>query len=110
MRGGKLRCYVAFYQCVQTRNAVGELTTDPATFPLLGYVWARISPLSGQEAAIAKNIRADITHEIETRPTFFAVSPKDQIRYQGRTFEIVSRLNIDERNRQIKYSAVEVAI
>ena len=69
----------------------------------VGTYSAAIRPLSGREAVVAKQIKAEATHMIEMRynPSI-SMNPLDQLLYTKlgvtRTFGVVQALNIEEAN------------
>lgn len=62
--------------------------------------WAEINPLTGREFEDANRLKADVTHVIRMlySPATAALKPKDAIVYNNRVFEIVSKLNPEEKN------------
>ena len=69
--------------------------------------WVSIVPVSGREYFAASGERAEITHKISMAygPT---VLPRDRITWAGRTFDIRSALNVEERNRELTLMCTEV--
>lgn len=105
MRAGKLRHLVTINRYTPTTSAVtGEkLAGYTAATP---QVWAEIVPLSGRELLNAQQIVTDSTHQIRMRYTA-NVSHRDQILFNGRTFEIDAMNNTDERNIELVMLAHE---
>jgi SPP1 family predicted phage head-tail adaptor len=59
--------------------------------------WGSIEPISGRERIVAGQQVPEATHLIRMRYNT-AVTPSDQLWYGSRVFEIMSVVNLDERN------------
>lgn len=69
-------------------------------------VWASVAPTTGREYSEAQKLRAETTYNVITR--FFPdILPDMKILFKNKIFNIVSVLNIDERNEQLKIVATE---
>lgn len=68
----------------------------------VGTYWAQVRPLSGRELENARQIKAEVTHRITLRYQGPAapLNPTQRFLLEGRVFNIVSVVNVDERNRQ----------
>ncbi len=87
-------------------DAYGQLVQAPTT---LAVVWALIRTPTGREAITAQQLQAQLTHVIEMRyPGAVTFSPACQITYKGRTFNVISVPNVDERNRRLDVHCTEV--
>lgn len=86
-----------------TQDAAGQVRD---TWQLVAEVWASIRPLAGSDYYSASGARAEVTHEIILRygPSLL---PKDRISYQGRHFEVLSPMNMSERNRYLRVRSKE---
>lgn len=73
----------------------------------LGQRWASIEPLSGREYMEASQMGSEVTHRIRLR-YFSGLTTKHHLTYGGRTFNIVSMLNLDEGNVVHELMAKEV--
>lgn len=109
MRPGRLRHRVTLQQRVEsTRNTFGEV--EP-TWLVTAYRHAQVSPLTGKEYIQAQQVQADVTHRIVMRADqdTLALTPKWRIGLDGtsRVFDILSVLNIDERDRMVEVMAME---
>lgn len=72
-------------------------------------VWtkkAMVTPMSGFERLRSMQLNATLTHKIVTR-YFAGLTPKHQILFDGRLFQIRSVINIEERNRFYELSCDE---
>src|SRR4051812_11520803 len=73
--------------------------------------WCSIDPLKGDELVTARQVQADVTHKITIRgkpPE--ALQPKAatlRVQWQGRTFNLVSSLNWQERGVFSTITAIE---
>ena len=61
----------------------------------LGQRWASIEPLSGREYMEAAQMGSEVTHRIRLR-YFDGLTTKHHLTYGGRTFNIVSMLDLNE--------------
>ncbi len=69
-------------------------------------VWAKAGPLKGREYLEARKVQPELTYLFEIR-YIEGVTPDMKIEFKGRTFNIQSILNVDERNRFLEIYAVE---
>jgi len=96
---GSMRTEIQIYKRSGVQDALGQetLQDDPyeATF-------AQIVPLTGRELFNARQVQADVTHEVRFR-WVDGVNPRDKIVAQmldgDRNFEILSIVNSGERDR-----------
>jgi len=96
VRAGKLNKRVELLEPTDTRDDYGGVDTTWATW---GWRWASIEPLQGREAFQAQTISASTTHKVTMR-YFDGLTTKWRIVFNGRTFEIVSAINTNERGRE----------
>jgi SPP1 family predicted phage head-tail adaptor len=72
----------------------------------LGVFYANVKPMTGRELETAQAIHAEVTHEV--RMLYDArVTAKHRIRFNGRLFDILSVLNMNERGIETRISAKE---
>lgn len=69
-------------------------------------VWANVSPTTGREYDEAQKLRAETTYTITTR-YFDTIISNMKIMFNGRIFDIVSVLNIGQRNTELRIVASE---
>ena len=62
--------------------------------------WASIAPLSGREAFYVNQVVPEVTHEVHLR-YYPELTAQHRFLYNGRTLNIVSVQNVDERRREI---------
>ena len=69
-------------------------------------VWANVSPTTGREYDEAQKLRAETTYTVTTR-YFDNITSNMKIMFNGRIFDIVSILNIGQRNTELRIVASE---
>lgn len=69
-------------------------------------VWANVAPATGREYSESQRLRAETTYNVVTR-YFSGISPDMKILFENKIFNIISVLNINERNTQLKIVATE---
>ena len=89
-------------------NAQDEAGQARESWYSQGQAWASIRPISGREFFAASGERAEITHSMILRHGT-PLQPRDRITYNGRVFDVISVMNVDERNRYLKAMATENA-
>jgi len=103
MKIGKLRNVVEIQELTETRSEFGEVLKSWET---TSCPWASVMPLSGQELEIARQINNQISHAVVIR--FQEISTTNRILFKGRTLEILSILNTEERDRELHIFCKEV--
>ena len=108
MRAGDLRHRVSLQRQAASKDSFGQRLL---TWETMTQMQCRISPISGKEAAIAGQMRSEITHEISCRyrPEFAdpKIASTYRILFGNRIFNISSSVNRDERNREMTLMVVE---
>jgi SPP1 family predicted phage head-tail adaptor len=66
-----------------------------------------VEPLQGRELWTAKQVVAEVTHRIRFRH-LSGVVPTQRVVFGSRTFEILSVINPEERNRELELLCKEV--
>lgn len=69
-------------------------------------VWASVEPTRGREYQEAQRIRPELTYKIIMR-YFKDITPDMFVKYKDRQFEIVSIINIRERNEMLEMVCIE---
>ncbi len=69
-------------------------------------VWASVEPTRGREYQEAQRIRPELTYKITTR-YHKEVTPDMFIKFKGRYFNIVSIINVKERNEMLEIICTE---
>jgi SPP1 family predicted phage head-tail adaptor len=95
---GKLRHRITIEQVIETQDADGSMIETWTTFAM---AQASIEPISGREYFAAQSTQADVTHRIRLR-YLSGVTPKMRVNYNSRIFDILSVININERNRELQ--------
>jgi len=104
---GRLREKVEIQSPTVSQNTDGEPSITWATIAG-GRVWAAVEPLSGNEAMIAQQVNAGITHRVRIRYRS-DVTTKHRLSYRSRILDINSIVNVDERREQIEMLCTEAA-
>jgi len=94
MDAGKLRERVTVQQASENRNRLGESILSWATF---AEVWASIQGVSAREYLLAGQQQIDISHRVTMR-YLPGLTQKMRLSWRGRTLEIVSVLERDNRS------------
>ena len=105
MNIGALRHQLTIKAINTTEDSYGEVTEDPTTTECT--VWGSIEPLSGRELLLAQQIQATVTHRVRIR-YHSGLDPSMQIVFGTRTFDILSIINLEERNRELEIMCREV--
>lgn len=97
IRPGDLRHEIEIQVQGTARGDAGEIL-DSWTTETNGSIWASIKPGSGREFLAAKQINAEITHEIKLWYYPAGLTPAKRILFGTRIFNIIQVMNIEERN------------
>lgn len=105
MRAGRLRHPILIQKPVGTTGDFGTSTVDWADFFL---AWATVQPLTGNERVEAQQINAAVNYRItlRCRPDL-TISPQHRVKYNDRIFDILSVINVDERNHTLELYCAE---
>ena len=98
MKIGKLRHRILIEQAAETREADGSVIDAWSTYAT---VQASIEPISAREYFAAQSTQADVTHRITLR-YLAGVTPKMRVKHGSRLFDILSVINVKERNRELQ--------
>lgn len=107
IRRGKLRHKIAIQQLSESTDSPGGLVD---TWTTLAERMAEIVPMVGREAFNGQQEQSMLNVKFRLRydSTLSVVTPKMQVIYDSRTFDIVSVVNIDERNIELIFMCEEV--
>lgn len=72
----------------------------------LAQTWASIRPLSSRQYYAASGERSEVTHEIIMRHGV-DIQSRDRIVYGDRVFDVLTPVNVDERDRYLNCRSVE---
>jgi SPP1 family predicted phage head-tail adaptor len=95
LRAGILRHRVQLHSASTGTDEYGEVIES---FTSYATIWARVSPLEGEELIHAQQVNAELTHQVEIRYNS-SVTTTHRVVHSSRTLEIVSIINPDERNK-----------
>ena len=70
-------------------------------------IWAAVAPMNGREYEESQKLRAETTYTVKIR---YAKDIRSDFKvlFRGRILDIVSVLNLDSRNRELKLICTEV--
>lgn len=100
---GELNKKVVLQSYTTSQDSYGA---EVKTYSDTATVWAKTTPLKGREYFQAKQINAEIELEIKIR--YRSVNPKMRIKFGARYFEILSVINVDEKNEELLLMCKEV--
>jgi len=86
-----------------SKNSYGERVETRAD---VAKVWGSVEPLQGRELQAAVQSQSRSTHKITIRHRE-NVTPRSQVLFDGRVFEIESLINREERGRWLDMMAIE---
>jgi SPP1 family predicted phage head-tail adaptor len=102
MRAGDLRHQITVLRSSQTQNAYGEIQNTWAEhLTCRGFV----RPLTGKEVVSGQFTISEVTHKIFTR--YQEIRVTDRIAFEGRTFDIKSVINHEEKGVMLEIVAKE---
>lgn len=101
---GKLRHRVTLQELVKTDDGYGGIVE---TWQDVATVWAAIKPLRGNERYTAQQVQSELSHKITIRYQA-GIKPQMKLLYKGRTFEIESVIDIEERHQWLELLCSEV--
>jgi len=103
MRAGNLSKLVSIGHSIEAIDAVGGVELVWTEY---SKAWASITPLRGTEKWVSAEKHATATHAIRIR-YIAGVTPSMRIEYNDRVFDILSAINVGERNKMIDIVAKE---
>lgn len=83
-----------------------ELKQNEQVLKKIKTVWASVEPVRGREYQEAQRIRSELTYKITTR-FHREVMPDMFIKYKDREFQIISIINVRERNEMLEIICTE---
>lgn len=106
MKGGRLRNLVEIWKYEEIQDEFGQ---PKPQWLFVTKAWAEIRPLLGREGYHEKMEVSDHTHKILMRYIHLPLDATMQIRYNGRTFELMGPpSDWMERNIQLQFNVKEV--
>jgi SPP1 family predicted phage head-tail adaptor len=95
---GKLRHRITIERVSETQDSDSSVIETWSTFTA---VQAWIEPISGREYFAAQTTQAEVTHRISLRYLDGAIA-KMRVKHGSRIFDILSAVNVNERNRELQ--------
>ena len=100
---GRMNKRISFCRYTEKEN---ELLQIEQVLEEIKTVWASVEPTRGREYQEAQRIRPELTYKITTR--YYKEITSDMfIKFKERYFEIVSIINVRERNEMLEIICVE---
>ena len=100
---GKFRQKIKIFEITRTPDGIGGHTTDE---DLIHDVWGDLKPANAHEIWKADQLRQKVTHILNTR--FISnLKTEMRIKYDGRDFDIIGIVDLDERKRFLKLTLEE---
>ena len=103
IHAGMLRHKIELQRQQRTPDGIGGFEVVWETYLT---TFAYIAPLSGTESLVGMQIQDSVTHRIYMRYKD-GILAEDRVLFQGRTFNIRSVLDLEERRRYIEMRAEE---
>ncbi len=104
MRAGALRHPIVIEEVTsEARDAVGGVTPTWTTF---ASPWSAVQSGAGREFFAAKERHGTISHLFIIRQ-LDGITPKMRVSFDGRVFDILSAINVDERDRATHIATIE---
>lgn len=97
MRAGWLRHRITIQTPATVQSASGQV--NPGWSDYLS-AWASIEPLRGREYMEGRQTQASVDHRVRMRYRA-GITPKMQVVFGSRTFQIVSVINVIEGKREL---------
>lgn len=98
MKIGRLRHRITIEQVAEAQDTDGAVLESWTPYTT---VQASIEPVSGREYFAAQSTQADVTHRISLR-YLSGITPKMRVNHTSRIFDILSVINVGERNRELQ--------
>jgi len=98
---------VTLARATTTTDGGGDIVTAYAT--VATGVPASVEPLRGNELFTAQQVASEVTHRIRIRyaAKWSDLTAKDRVTLASRNFDVLSVLNVNERNRELEIMAKE---
>lgn len=100
---GRTNKRITFCKYEEIKN---ELKQDEQQLTEVKTVWASVEPTRGREYQEAQRIRPELTYKITTR-YHKGITPDMFIKFKDRIFQIVSIINVRERNEMLEIICTE---
>ena len=100
---GRANKRITFCRYEEKENALSQIEQ---TLIKVKTVWASVEPTRGREYQEAQRIRPELTYKITTR-YHKGITPDMLIKFGERYFNIVSAINVRERNEMLEMICTE---
>lgn len=100
---GRTNKRIKFCRYVEKENTLSQ---TEQTLKEVKTVWASVEPTRGREYQEAQRIRPELTYKITTR-YHKGITPDMLIKFKDRYFQIVSIINVRERNEMLEIICTE---
>lgn len=100
---GRTNKRIVFCRYAEDKN---ELMQEEQALKPIKKVWASVEPMRGKEYQEAQRIRPELTYKITTR-YHREITPDMIIKFKDRHFQIVSIINVKERNEMLEIMCTE---
>ena len=105
MEAGRLRHRVTIQEKVVTRDTFGE---EVITWTDVATVWGSVEPMRGREFMEGRQVEAEVSTRIRIRYFPDGVEPEDRVSYDGRVFDILAVIEVEERHREMQLMCREI--
>ena len=99
---GMLRMRLEIQEPVERQLPTGEVVRAWETFD---FRWGGVRPLQGRELVEAQAVTARATHRVSLRGV--EIGPRSRLRLGTRVFEILDRVDVEERGRLFELTCFE---
>ena len=86
----------------------GDFDNVPEKWVEFAKDWFLVTPMNGEEILQAQQVHGKVTHKLTCRPWIDGITNKMRVNLNGRILNIVSAINVDERNRTLELMCLEV--
>lgn len=100
---GRTNKRITFYKYEETENVLAQ---TEQTLKKVKTVWASVEPTRSREYQEAQRIRSELTYKITTR-YHKEITPDMTIQFKDRYFQIISIINVKERNEMLEIICIE---
>jgi SPP1 family predicted phage head-tail adaptor len=103
---GQFRHRIKIQRYTAVQNSLGE---EEKTWVDDCKIWASVEPLKGREFFKAQTINAEVTTKITIRYRE-GISSKMRVVFEGRNFDILSVMKVEERKKEIELMCKELIV
>lgn len=100
---GRTNKRITFCRYEEKENALSQ---TEQTLTEVKTVWASVEPTRGREYQEAQRVRSELTYKITTR-CHKGITPDMFIKFKDRFFNIISIINVNERNKMLEIICTE---